>query len=170
MAEIKTKVLQNSAGRVYSENINNGDTDSVHQGILNARDKRQVKNCTTAQRKQYRISHHEIFGALQLALHLKDFVKSISIFPDIRVVLGSKDILSELNTLLCLKSDEPVLLSYDTTFNVGDFFVSVLVFRHVLFKNGVTIPAAFLIHDRKNQNTHDEFFRIIAAEIPNLNS
>ena len=94
LAEIKIKVLQNSAGRVYSENINNGDTDSVHQGILNARDKRQVKNCTTAQRKQYRISHDEIFGALQLALHLKDFVKSISIFPDIRVVLGSKNILS----------------------------------------------------------------------------
>ena len=49
------------------------------------------------------------------------------------------------------------------------FLFQFLVFRHVLFKNDVTIPAAFLIHDRKNQNTHDEFFRIIAAEIPNLN-
>ena len=114
------------------------------------------------------MSHDEIFGALQLALHVKDFVKAISIFPDIRVVLGSKDILSELNSVLTLKSDEPVLLSYETTFNVGDFFVSVLVFRHVLFKNGVTIPAAFLIHDRKNQSTHDEFFRIIAEEVPNF--
>ena len=169
LTEVKTKVLQNSAGQVYSENINNGNTDTVHQGILNVRDKRQVKNCTTAQRKKYRVSHDEIFGALQLALHVKDFVKAISIFPDIRVVLGSKDIWSELNSVLTLKSDEPVLLCYDTTFNVGDFFVSVLVFRHVLFKNGVTIPAAFLIHDRKNQSTHDEFFRIIAEEVPNLN-
>ena len=58
---------------------------------------------------------------LSAGTELQDFVKSISIFPDNRVVLGSKDILSGLNNLLCLKSDEPVLLSYDTTFNVGDF-------------------------------------------------
>ena len=44
----------------------------------------------------------------------------------------------------------------------------MLVFRHVLFQNGVTIPAAFLIHDRKNQQTHDDFFRIIAEAVPNL--
>ena len=37
------------------------------------------------------------------------------------------------------------LLFFPTTFNVGDFFVSVLVFRHVLFKNGVTIPTVFLV-------------------------
>ena len=58
------------------------------------------------------------------------------------------------------------------TFNVGDFFVSGLVFQHgifLFFKNGVTIPAAFLIHDRQNQSTHDEFFKIIAVEVPNLN-
>ena len=160
--------MQNPAGKVYAENINNGDVASVHQGILNARDKRQIKNLATIQRKKFRVSHDELYGSLQLAYHINDFVKLMSVFPDIRIILGSKDILSELNTLLTVKSDEPVLLSYDTTFNVGDYFVSVLVFRHVLFKNGVTIPAAFLIHDRKNQRTHDDFFRILSDEVPNL--
>ena len=168
VSKLKSKVMQNPAGKVYAENINNGDVASVHQGILNARDKRQIKNLATIQRKKFRVSHDELYGSLQLAYHINDFVKLMSVFPDIRIILGSKDILSELNTLLTVKSDEPVLLSYDTTFNVGDYFVSVLVFRHVLFKNGVTIPAAFLIHDRKNQRTHDDFFRILSDEVPNL--
>ena len=84
------KSLQNSAGKVYSENINNVYTGSLHHGISNAGDTRQVKNCTSAQRKKYRVTHEEIFGALQLTLHMMDFIKSISIFPDSRVVLGSK--------------------------------------------------------------------------------
>ena len=127
-----------------------------------------VKKLATVQRKKFKVSHDEIYGFLQLAYHIQKFVKLVSIYPAIRVVLGRKDILTELNTLLTVKSDEPVLLSYDTTFNVGDFFVSVVVFRHVLFKNGVTILAAFLIHDRKKQRTHDNFFRIISEEVPNL--
>ena len=138
LSAMKPKVLQNSCGKVYAENVTSGQTNAVHQGILNARDKKQVKNMATAQRNKYRVSHDEIFGSLQIAHHVNDFVKLLSIYPDIRVVLGSKDILSELNRVLAVKSDEPALLSYDTTFNVGDFFVSVLVFRHVLFQNGVT--------------------------------
>jgi len=41
------------------------------------------------------------------------------------------------------------LLSYDTTFQLGDFYVSVLCFRHTLFKEAPVIPAAFLVHERK---------------------
>ena len=169
LEELKSKVIKNSTGQVYKENINTKETEAVHQGILNARDKRQVKNLTTLQRKKYRISHDEIYGSLQIAHHISDYVKLLTIYPDLRIVFGSKDILAELNRVLAIKSDEPVLLSYDTTFNVGDFFVSVLVFRHVLFKDRVTIPAAFLIHDRKNQTTHDDFFRTISELVPNLN-
>ena len=114
---------------MYAENVSDGKTDSAHQGILNARDKRQVKSLATVQRKQIKVSHDEMYGSLQIAYHVNDFVKLVSVYPDVRVVLGRKDILSELNTVLTVKSDEPVLRSYDTTFNIGDFFVSVLVFR-----------------------------------------
>jgi len=49
-----------------------------------------------------------------------------------------------------VKSDEPPLISYDTTFDLGDFFVSVLVFKHVLFQDGNTIPAAFIYDTRSS--------------------
>ena len=51
------------------------------------------------------MSHDEIIGSLQLAYPMKEFVKLISVYQDIGVVLGSKDILSELNTLLTVNSD-----------------------------------------------------------------
>ena len=55
-----------------------------------------VKKLTTIQCKKFKASHDEIYGYLQLAYHLNDFVKLVSIYPDIRIFLGSKDILSEL--------------------------------------------------------------------------
>ena len=43
LKEIEMKSLQNSAGKVYSENINNVFTGSLHHGISNAGDTRHVK-------------------------------------------------------------------------------------------------------------------------------
>ena len=59
--------------------------------------------------------------------------------------------------MLLLKSPSPQLLSYDTTFQLGDFYVSVLSFRHTLFKEAPVMPAAFLLHERKFQPHHEEF-------------
>jgi hypothetical protein len=67
-----------------------------------------------------------------------------------------------------VKSDEPLLVSYDTTFDLGDFFVSVLVYKHAMFQRGNTIPVAFMIHDRRSGELHVRFFRTIKSLVPNL--
>jgi hypothetical protein len=67
-----------------------------------------------------------------------------------------------------VKSDEPLLDSYDTTFDLGDLFVSVLVYKHVMFQGGNTIPVAFMIHDHRSGELHDRFFRTIKSLVPNL--
>ena len=41
------------------------------------------------------------------------------------------------------------LLSYDATFSMGDFYVSILIFRHTFFVKNPCVPALFLIHERK---------------------
>ena len=46
-------------------------------------------------------------------------------------VVGVKELMDELNQLLDTKTG--TLLGYDTTFKLGDFYVSVLVFRHSVF-------------------------------------
>ena len=70
--------------------------------------------------------------------------------------------------MLLVQSPSPQLLSYDTTFQLGDFYVSTLAFRHTLFKEAPVIPVAFLIHERKLQACHDELFGICCKLVPTL--
>ena len=57
-------------------------------------------------------------------------------------------------------SVNPQLLSYDTTFQLGDFYVSSLLFRHTIFKESPVIPALFLIHER-NFKVPMKFFSVL---------
>ena len=83
-------------------------------------------------------------------------------------VIGQQALLEELNRVLLLDSPSSQLLSYDTTFQLGDFYISVLCFRHTLFKEAPVIPAAFLLHERKFQEHHKEFFSICHKLVPLL--
>lgn len=76
--------------------------------------------------------------------------------------------LVEVNRLLQLKSEAAQLLSYDTTFKLGDFYVSPLLFRNILFKTNPVMPAVVMIHERKLKNTHDELMKLVANELPCL--
>jgi len=68
-----------------------------------------------------------------------------------------------------LGSDLPVqTLSYDTTFNLGDFYVSVLIFCETEFVDAPVMALAYLIHERKLQQTHEEFFAHIAQVCPEI--
>ena len=59
------------------------------------------------------------------------YVSKIVTYPDLLVICGLKSILSELNRIISTGPQSPILLSYDTTFKLGDFYVSPLLFRHV---------------------------------------
>ena len=79
------------------------------------------------------------------------------------------DIVSICKSLL--GNDKPnVELSYDKTFNLGDFYFSILLFRHTDFVSKPVIPLAFFLNERKLTLTHDDFFRHIKQIIPKLNT
>jgi len=42
---------------------------------------------------------------------------------------------------------EPVLY-YDTTFSMGDFYVSTLLYRHSVFQGSPMMPLLTLLHER----------------------
>ena len=76
--------------------------------------------------------------------------------------------LMELNNLLQIDSIQPKLLSYDTKFRLGDFYLSPLLFRHTFFFRSPVVPALFLIHERKLQLVHDTLMQQVAQLIPML--
>ena len=53
------------------------------------------------------------------------FKHQIDIYPDLVVIVGLKEMLLELNKVLETKCGKEVCIGYDTTFLLGDFYVSV---------------------------------------------
>ena len=74
--------------------------------------------------------------------------------------MASKQVLEEMELVL---GDGGIdqLLSYDTTFTKGDFYVSILIFRYTFFLKNPCIPALFLIHERKYEECHKKLFHIL---------
>lgn len=105
---------------------------------------------------------------MQLAYHLEGYVHEITVYPDLLTIFALPEIIDCFVDLLQRETDTPVCLVYDTTFNLGDFYVSPLVFRNVLFENTPWIPLAFLIHDKKYQKCHNRLFEFLADRVPVL--
>jgi len=54
-------------------------------------------------------------------------------------------------------------LSYNTTFKLDDFYVSPCTVWQT-----PTIPAAFVLHERKFQSIHEGFMKFISQQLPAL--
>lgn len=59
-------------------------------------------------------------------------------------------------------------LSYDTTFEMGDFYVSVLTYRHTEFEEMPVVPLMFMLHMDRLQRIHEFFFSRVAELIPQI--
>ena len=57
--------------------------------------------------------------------------------------------LARTNLVEAIKFSYPQILSYDTTFQMGDFCVSVLVMRNTSLVNDPVFPVGFMMHERK---------------------
>lgn len=122
LREIEEQVRTRDAIHVYREKTSNptGET-GLREGIMNCRNKKQVRNLRSKQLEKQRLSRDDVYNILQLAYHVEGLVWDIQIFPDLVSVIGSQDLLMEVNKLLELPSSTPLIFGYDTTFNWGIF-------------------------------------------------
>lgn len=86
------------------------------------------------------------------------------------VHLLSIDTVEQFRHLIDREDLPPQCLSYDTTFDTGDFYLSTLTFRQTEFTNQPTIPLFFLIHEERNQDVHEYFFGRVSKILPELAS
>jgi len=121
--------------RVYQQLVNESDGGPRHI-ICTPRDRNQVKNFRKEINRQIRISHDAMFNTYQLCFQLQfndckgvphDFICQLQVHPTVIGHLIAQPLLESLKTLLKV-STEPVILHYDTVFNMGDFYLSTLVF------------------------------------------
>jgi len=97
----------------------------------------------------------------ELAYMLPGFVWSITTFPDMVVLFGLPEFLSMLDKC----KNDILLMTYDTTFNLGDFYVTTLVVQMTSFTERPIMPVAFMLHERKFQKFHVQFCEGIAEHL-----
>ena len=137
-----------------------------HEAVTKPRNVKQVHNVRAAQKEEVRLSRDAIYNTHEIAYE-GGFIHHIVTYPDLTIIAGSQGILDELNTVIKLK-DKEFLFSYDTTFSLGEFYVSPLVFKHTLFDKNPLVAALFLIHERKLQETHDVLFKRLGSLVKPL--
>ena len=149
MKEISENLISfNSVSSTYSKLISKHNEPKT-RGVMNPINRQQVKNVQKKQlRAKQRISRDDLYNLYALAIELDNFIWQIDIYPNLNSIIGLEDILNLVNDLLTLQSDEfQVILAYDTTFQLGNFYVSPTLFRHIYFIGSPIIPLAFLVHD-----------------------
>ena len=160
--------LKECPSNVYKRMITNTKCPPDKQTVLMPRKPKQISNVQAKERQKSRFSHDALYNLHEIAFDLDGYISKIVTYPDLLVICGLKSILNELNRIISAGTQSPILLSYDTTFKLGDFYVSPLLFCHVLFEQNPTIPAAFVVHERKFQSVHEEFMKFVSQQLPAL--
>jgi hypothetical protein len=153
---------------MYKKAIATNDCGGDHQPVLNPRNSKQIANMQFKERQQFRLTHDALYNLHEVAYDLNGFVAKITTYPDLVLICGLQTMTKELDNLIQSSLSSPQLLSYDTTFQVGDFYLSPLLFRHTAFTSSPIMPVAFLIHERKFQSAHEELMKHISVVVPSL--
>ena len=164
--KLEADVATNTAGVLYKKEISSNVQPELIPVKL-PQNIKQLRNLRYKSLHRSRISHDSLYNIHELAYDINGFIWKITTYPDLICIFGMKELLDELDKVLILDSEHQ-LLSYDTTFELGDFYLSPLIFRHTLFLQQPWIPAIFLLHERKLTSAHMELFRELGVQVPEL--
>ncbi|CAG2240581.1 unnamed protein product [Mytilus edulis] len=162
------KEKEGNPHKVYKKMICTNDVDGSHQAVANPRNTKQVKNILSKERQEKALSKDDIYNLVLLAYQLDGFVSEVLVYPDLYAVVALPEIINAFKDIIELKSEDPVYLVYDTTFNLGDCYVSPIVFKHVIFDETPLVPLAFFIHERKHAKWHEVLFKFLKDKIPRI--
>ena len=165
---LKNLSVHDAPSNVYKKQVAKGDCQPQHQPVLKPRNTKQISNLQAKERQRFRLTHDALYNLHELAYDLDGFVAKITTYPDLMVICGSNLMVSELDRVLQTSTEAPQLLSYDTTFQLGDFYLSPLLFRHIAFTPSPVLPVLFLIHERKFKMAHEEFMKHVNHVVPAL--
>ncbi|XP_045026333.1 uncharacterized protein LOC116922905 [Daphnia magna] len=153
----------------YRMMLHKAPRDINIQTVQAPRNLKQVQNTMQNAGQKFRLSRDALYNLHKIAYD-STFVKKIITFPDLIVIAWDNNI-TEVLISLFKRSDLPFLgFFYDTTFKLGDFYCSIMSFIETEFTNQPTIPAFFMIHERKTFATHDLFWKEVADNLTGLSS
>lgn len=133
------------------------------------RNSQQVKNTIKNAKQAGRLSRDALYNVHELAFDT-GFIHNIQTYPDLSIICYHPDMIQLFKSTLNSNNatEQSQHLSYDTTFCLGDFYLSALLFRMTDFNPSPVFALAYLIHERKLASTHELFFRHMSDVCPEL--
>ncbi|XP_062978400.1 uncharacterized protein LOC134396010 [Elgaria multicarinata webbii] len=145
-------------------------SDSTDTPVSHPQNLEQRRNELKIERQCKRISHDDLFNVYELSQVLDGFIHEYTIIPLVLLVMGLQDVLSEINEIIQLNPDFPILFSYTETFEVGDFYLSTLLFKNVLFSESPLLPVMFMVCDSNTEDSHERLFVRLLEQCPSIDS
>lgn len=121
--------------------------------------KAEVKKQASFQDPVQLLVHHSIIHKDLLPIYAREngYLHVVAALPQLD---------SHFRDLISVR--KKAIFNYDTTFNCGKYYVSILTFRHELLQNSSVIPLRFLFHENKSTFGHDLLFRNVLHTFPAL--
>ena len=152
---------------VYSEMLESAPQQIERHVVDAPRDVQQIRNMQQLEKVSKCISRDSNYNLHVLHKELKFIHVAITI-PDLTLICYSDVTLARFKSLLN-RSDLPAQsLAYDTTFDLGDFYLSVLTFRDTEFEESPVVPLVYMFHERKLQSVHNFVFSTFAELVPEI--
>lgn len=164
MKRMAEEVQSEVPHKIYKKMITEESESPINEATDRPRNVKQLSNIKASQLAQQRISRDAIMNLHEMAFEENGFIWHITTYPDLVVICGQQEILTVLSETIAWNR-AGVLLSYDTTFCLGEFYVSTLLFRCSVFEENPTVPSLFLFHERKHQSVHELLFSIFTKLI-----
>ncbi len=150
------KTTEKPPKQLYRQLVNSAPSDLASHRTNAPRDPKQVRNAQQNLRAEKRLTQDSLYNLLVEA-NETGFIKRLMVHEDVMMICYDENLMDKFKAVIN-RADLPALcLSYDTTYKLGDFYVSFLVFREIKFEEKPCIPAIYLIHERKLEETHDFF-------------
>ncbi|KZS19453.1 Uncharacterized protein APZ42_014107, partial [Daphnia magna] len=119
--------------KFYSDFVNKAPRSLTRQVIDAPRDLKQARNAQQVVRDNKRLSRDPICYLTEL-YYETDFISDLLLFPTLICLCYHKPVMENFQNLIG-RSDLPAMwLSYDTTFKMGDFYLSILAYRDTQFE------------------------------------
>ena len=151
---------------VYRQQVVNKVCPSEYEAVCKARNVKHVENVQVQKRSAKRISIDPHRNLILLADQI-DSIYQMIYYPDIAVFCGNDALMKECDKLLQIKPHS-FYLTYDTTFCLGDFYLTMIAFRHSAVQSKPAVPLAFMLHERKKTFYHENFLRCLKGKLPHL--
>ncbi|RWS24903.1 uncharacterized protein B4U80_13156 [Leptotrombidium deliense] len=145
------------------------DEFEKHEPSAAPRNLKQAQNIQYQHNIQNKVSYDEVFALYEFwTQEFNDTLLKFDLSPEFIVIFGHPTAVQLGNRLLkenCQDNTLPQLLSYDTTFEVGHFYLSILVMRNTELESDPIFPIMFMLHEKKSTDTHTLMWNIIMRNL-----